>query len=552
MANESPEDSFDYIVIGSGSAGSLLAARLSENAATSVCVLEAGPRDWHPFLHIPAGYIKTLQNPRLTWRFRTEPSAGTAGRSIATTQGRVLGGSSSINGLVQNRGQDLDFDYWAQRGNRGWSYAEVLPYFRRSEKRLGAADDKYRGRDGGLIVSDIDWRHPLCDAFIEGAVSLGIPRNSDYNGAEQEGVGYYQRVIHRGLRVSSATAFLWPAARRANLSIRTGALVSRIEIADGRASAVRYASGGQMRVIRARREIILCCGAINSPKLLQISGVGPGAVLNSIGVPVILDLPGVGENLRDHYAVRMTARVRNVETINEMTRGWRLAREAARWALGQPSVLSLSPSLVHVFARSNAVLDRPDLQLTFTPASYREGIAGLLDSYPGMTCGVWQQRPESVGYVRATSTDPAATPKIQPNYLSDPIDQRVMIDGVRLGRRLLRTSALGRYYESETSPDPKLESDDEILDYVRGMASTVFHLMGSCRMGPADDPRAVVGPDLKVRGIEGLRIADASIMPTMPSANTNATTYMIAEKAADLILGRAAPPPAELGRTEPR
>lgn len=547
MANDGADETFDYIVIGSGSAGSLVAARLSENAAATVCVLEAGPRDWHPFLHIPAGYIKTLQNPRLTWQFRAEPSAGTAGRTIGTTQGRVLGGSSSINGLIQNRGQDLDFDHWAQRGNRGWSYAEVLPYFRRSEKRLGIADEKYRGRDGGLIVSDIDWRHPLCEAFIEGAVSLGIPRNPDYNGARQEGVGYYQRVIHRGLRVSSAKAFLRPAARRPNLSIRTEALVSRIEIADGRASAVRYARGGQSRAIRARREIILCCGAINSPKLLQISGVGPGAVLNQIGVPVIRDLPGVGENLRDHYAVRMTARVKNVETINENARGWRLAREAARWALGLPSILSLSPSLVHVFARSNPALDRPDLQITFTPASYREGIAGLLDSYPGMTCGVWQQRPESVGYVRATSADPSATPRIQPNYLSDPIDQRVMIEGVRLGRRLFRTGPLALYYQGETSPDPKLERDDEILDYIRRMASTVFHLMGSCRMGPEDDRMAVVGPDLKVRGVDGLRIADASIMPTMPSANTNASTYMIAEKAADLMLGRPPLPPAELG-----
>ena len=546
MANEGADETFDYIVVGSGSAGSLLAARLSENETTTVCVLEAGPRDWNPFLHIPAGYIKTLQNPRLTWQFRTEPSAGSAGRTIGTTQGRVLGGSSAINGLVQNRGQDLDFDHWAQRGNRGWSYAEVLPYFRRSEKRLGKSDEKYRGRDGGLIVSDIDWRHPLCEAFVQGAMSLGIPRNDDYNGADQEGVGYYQRVIHRGLRVSSAKAFLTPALRRSNLSVRTDALVSRVEFSDGRAVAVRYSWGGQARRLHARREIVMCCGAINTPKLLQISGVGPGAVLNGIGAPVIIDLPGVGENLRDHYAVRMTARVKNVETINEKTRGWRLAREIALWSLGRPSILSLSPSLVHVFARSNPALDRPDLQITFTPASYKEGIAGLLDSYPGMTCGVWQQRPQSVGYVRATSTDPAATPRIQPNYLSDPIDQRVMIDGVRLGRRLLRTAALAPYYVGETSPAPKLESDDEILDYIRRMASTVFHLMGSCRMGPPDDPMAVVGPDLRVRGVDGLRIADASIMPSMPSANTNAATYMIAEKASDMILGRPPLAPAQL------
>lgn len=546
MANEGADETFDYIVVGSGSAGSLLAARLSENETTTVCVLEAGPRDWNPFLHIPAGYIKTLQNPRLTWQFRTEPSAGSAGRTIGTTQGRVLGGSSSINGLVQNRGQDLDFDHWAQRGNRGWSYAEVLPYFRRSEKRLGKSDEKYRGRDGGLIVSDIDWRHPLCEAFVQGAMSLGIPRNDDYNGADQEGVGYYQRVIHRGLRVSSAKAFLTPALRRSNLSVRTDALVSCVEFSDGRAVAVRYSRGGQARRLHARREIVMCCGAINTPKLLQISGVGPGAVLNGIGAPVIIDLPGVGENLRDHYAVRMTARVKNVETINEKTRGWRLAREIALWSLGRPSILSLSPSLVHVFARSKPALDRPDLQITFTPASYKEGIAGLLDSYPGMTCGVWQQRPESVGYVRATSTDPAATPRIQPNYLSDPIDQRVMIDGVRLGRRLLRTAALAPYYVGETSPAPKLERDDEILDYIRRMASTVFHLMGSCRMGPPDDPMAVVGPDLRVRGVDGLRIADASIMPSMPSANTNAATYMIAEKASDMILGRPPLAPAQL------
>jgi len=539
------EDTFDYVIVGSGSAGSLLAARLSENAATTVCVLEAGPRDWHPFLHIPAGYIKTMQNPKFTWQFRTEPSAGTAGRTIATTQGRVLGGSSSINGLVQNRGQDLDFDLWAQRGNRGWSYADVLPYFRRSEKRLGRADERYRGRDGGLVVSDIDWRHPLCAAFIEGAVSLGIPRNDDYNGASQEGVGYYQRVIHRGLRMSSAKAFLKPAANRANLSIRTEALAARIEIADGRAMGVSYYQGKQLRRLSARREVILCCGAINSPKLLQISGIGPEDVLRELGVSIVTALPGVGENLRDHYAVRMTTRVKGVETINEKTRGWRLAREILRWSLGYPSILSLSPSLVHVFARSNPVLDRPDLQITFTPASYREGIAGLLDDYPGMTCGVWQQRPESTGYVRAISIDPAAAPRIQPNYLSHSIDQRTLIDGVRLGRRLFRTPALKPFYESETSPDPKLERDDELLDYAREMGSTVFHLMGTCRMGPGDDPMAVVGPDLKVRGVAGLRVADASIMPTMTSANTNATTYMIAEKAADLILGREPPPPAE-------
>jgi choline dehydrogenase len=451
----------------------------------------------------------------------------------------LLGGSSSINGLVYNRGQDVDFNHWAQRGNRGWSYADVLPYFRRSEKRLGVADEAYRGRDGTLLVSDIDWRHPLCDAFVAGATSLGIPRNDDYNGATQEGVGYYQRVIHRGMRVSAAKAFLRPAARRANLSIRIGALASGIEFNGRRATGVRYQLPDRgSRLVEARREVIVCCGALNSPKLLEISGVGGGDSLRAIGVTPVIDLPGVGENLRDHYAVRMTAKVRNVETINEKTRGWRLAKEVALWALGRPSILAFSPSLVHVFWKSHPALDRPDLQITFTPASYREGIAGLLDEYPGMTCGVWQQHPESVGYVHAASTDPNAAPRIQPNYLSSATDQQVLVNGIRLGRRLFRTDALKSFYDHEISPNPEFERDDELLDYARREGSTVFHLIGSCRMGPSDDRMAVVGPNLKVHGLDGLRVADASIMPSMPSANTNASTYMIAEKAADLILNR--------------
>ncbi len=541
-------DSFDYVIVGAGTAGSLLAARLSEDPRCSVCVLEAGPADHHPFIHLPAGYIKMLQNPRYTWRFMTEPAAGTAGRRIATTQGRVLGGSSSINGLIYNRGQRADFDEWAERGNPGWSYAEVLPYFRRSEHRMGVADARYRGREGALPVTDIDWHHPISDAFMAAAEGAGIPRNADYNGASQDGVGTYQRVIHRGVRVSAAKAFLRSALRRANVLVLTGVQATAIDIADGRAVAVRYVRGGPggaLRRVQARREIIVCGGAINSPKLLQLSGIGPPALLRQHGIAVCHELAGVGENLRDHYAVRMVARVRNSLTINETVRGWRLLREMARWAAGRPSVLSLSPSLVHVFWKSAAALNRPDLQLTFTPASYREGIAGLLDVYPGMTCGVWQQRPQSLGHVRLASADPALPPLIQPNYLQAPIDQQVMIDGIRLGRRLLRAPALAAFYERETSPDPAQESDAELLDFARQLGSTVFHLIGTCRMGPRSDPTAVVGADLKLHGLDGLRVADASIMPTMPSANTAAATYMIAEKAADLIGGRSLPPAAQ-------
>jgi choline dehydrogenase len=533
-------DEFDYVIVGSGAAGSVLASRLIEDPGVRVCVLEAGPPDRHPYIHVPGGFIKMLFNPNYTWQFKTEPGEGTAGRRIPTTQGRTLGGSSSINGMVYNRGQRADFDSWAQRGNRGWGYADVLPYFKRTERRLGVHDARYHGSDGALPVTDIDWIHPICEAFIDGAAGIGIPRCADYNGESQEGVGYFQRAIHKGYRHSAARVFLHPARAR-GLEVRTEARAASILFDGKRAVGVRYVNDRdrtETHEVHARREVIVSSGTANTAKLLQISGVGPAALLADLGVPVVHELRGVGENFRDHYSVRFVARVRNSGTMNELSRGMGLVGQIARWAMGRPSILALSPSLIHWFWKSDESLDFADLQGVFSPASYKEGFVGLLDDYPGMTCGVWQHRPESTGYVRARSTDPFEDPAIQPNYLADPMDRRVLLAGMKLARRLLRTPELAEYFDHETLPGDRAQGDDELLDFARQYGSTSYHLIGTARMGPASDPMAVVDDQLRVHGMQGLRVVDASIMPSMPSANTYASTMMIAERAADLIRGR--------------
>lgn len=535
---------FDYIIVGSGTAGCVLANRLSEDKGKRVCILEAGGTDSSPYIHIPAGFMKTFADESLNWLYETEPSEGTAGRKIAQPRGKTLGGSSSINGHIFNRGQPMDFDVWAQMGNRGWSYAEVLPYFKRFERRIGAGDDTYRGREGPFAVTDLDWRHPLCEAFIEGAVNLGIPRNPDYNGPTQAGVGYFQRSIYRRRRMSAARAFLRPAMRRANLDVRTHALASRIVLEGHRAVGVRYQQGSEQREVRARREVLLCGGTFNSPQLLELSGIGSPDRLAAIGQTVRFPSPAVGENLRDHYGARLTARVKGIDTINERSRGLRLAAEVVKYFLGGESILALQPTLAHCFWQSDEALDRPDLQLTFTPASYKEGVQSRLDDEPGMCCAVWQHRPESTGYVHAQSSDPNQKPIIQPNYLAHEIDQRAIVNGIRLARRLLATPELSGYYGHEESPGKHVESDEELLSYAYQRGTTIFHAMGTCRMGPTP-ATSVVDSELKVHGLEGLRVVDASIMPSMPSANTNAATLMIAEKAADMILRRPPPPPIE-------
>ncbi|MCK8783197.1 GMC family oxidoreductase N-terminal domain-containing protein [Roseomonas sp. NAR14] len=542
-------DSFDYVIVGAGAAGSVLANRLTEDGTTTVCVLEAGPPDRNPYIHIPAGFIKTLFDPACTWQFKTEPTERTGGRPISTTQGRTLGGSSSVNGMVYNRGQPDDFNSWAQRGNRGWGYADVLPYFRRTERRIGVADDSVRGRSGGIPVTDMDWIHPVSEAFIQGCVNAGIPRNPDYNSGSQAGVGYFQRAILKGRRVSAARGFLKPAMARRNLEVRTNARACGIVFEGRRAVGVRYLAsrGGAPREVRARREVILSGGTANTARLLQVSGVGPAALLGRLGVPVVHELPGVGENFRDHYAVRLVMRAKpGVTTMNELSRGPRLGLQIARWATGRPSILALAPSQVHVFWRSDDAPGAPDLQCVFTPGSYKEGAVYVLDEYPGVTAGAWPHRPESKGHVRARSTDVFEDPVIQPNYLSDPMDRQVTLGGIRLVRRLLNTPELAPYLERETLPGPDVRADDELLDYAYRNGSTCYHLIGTARMGPASDPTAVVDDQLRVHGMEGLRVVDASVMPSMPSANTYATTLMIAEKASDMIRGRPAEEPAVL------
>ena len=540
----SKADTFDYIVVGGGTAGSIMVNRLSADGA-SVCLLEAGSKDRHPFIHIPAGYIKNIYSPKMTWNFKSKPELATANRSFPLPQGRVLGGSSSINGLNYVRGQSADYDNWAQMGNTGWSYGDVLPYFKRSERRIGPGDDAVRGRDGEMPITDLDLIHPVCEAFIKGAAQMGIPRNPDYNSGDQAGTGYFQRTIHKGYRYSAAKAFLRPARKRPNVDIRTNAQAAEILFEGTRANGVRYLRDvreGNAVEVRARREVILCAGALNTPKLLQLSGIGPAEVLGDLGIKVRVDLHGVGNNLRDHYGVRMVSTLKGVKTFNSMARGLPLGLEVVKWLWGRPSLLSVSPSLTHLFWKSSDALETPDLEYVMTPASFREGTVGLLDNMPGMTVGVWQMRPESHGYVRPVSRNPFDPPEINPNYLSDPRDQQVLLRSIHLGRKLMTTAPLQPWLTGKTNPDQDLQSDDELLDWARREGITVYHMIGTARMGPDGDPGAVVDSQLRVRGLQGLRVADASVMPVMPSGNTNAPVMMVAEKAADMILGKTLKP----------
>ena len=537
---------FDYVVVGAGSAGCILASRLTESGKNTVCLLEAGPPDWNPFIHIPAGFIKTLYNPKINWMYEAEPTYWTADRIIDVPRGKTLGGSSSINGHIYNRGQRLDYDTWSQRGNRGWGYADILPYFKRCEQRIGVGDDTFRGRDGNLQVTDLNYKHPLCEAFMEGAGELGIPRNLDYNGSSQEGISYVQRTTYRRRRVSTARAFLNPAKKRSNLKVVTNAFVTRILLDSKTARGVEFSKGGQggeLSQVSAKKEVILSGGTINSPQLLQLSGIGEGALLRSLGIEVVHELAGVGENLRDHYAPRFCARVKGIETINEQSKGVKLLGEIAKYFVGGRSILNLSPSMVYGFWHSDPVAKNNDIQFVFAPASYKLGKHGLLADHPGFTVAAWQHRPDSKGWVRLRSVDPFEKPIIQPNYLSEESDRAVTIKAMRLARSLMHTKSMSPYFDGEEYPGSEIESDDELLDAARHWGSTTYHVMGTCRMGPDSDPMAVVDDNLRVKGIANLRVIDASIMPTMLSANLNAGAMMIGEKGADLVLGKPAPEP---------
>ncbi len=534
-------DNFDYIIVGAGSSGCVLANRLSANRKNSVCVLEAGPTDWNPFIHIPAGFMKTLVNPNVNWLFKSEPSWGTDGRVIDIPRGKTLGGSSSINGMVFNRGQNLDFDVWAQKGNKGWSYSDLLPYFKKYEKRLGEFDDVYRGTQGELPITDLEYRDPLCEAFIKSAIEQGIPLNKDYNGKLQEGVSYVQRTTRGRFRVSAAKAFLKPAKSRKNLQIITNAFVTKINFNNKTAIGVEYligGRGGKKINLRANKEIILSSGVIKSPHILHMSGVGPAEDLKKIGIDVIHDLKGVGMNLRDHFAPRLTARAKNVETVNEKSRGFKLLKEIGKYIIGKQSIVNLSPTLVYCFWHSNEEIRNHDLQMTFTPASYKEGVQSTLDTEPGFTVTAWQQRPESLGWIKSKTNNPFDAPLIQPNYLDAEEDKRVVVAGLKLSRRLMHSKALSHYFDYEVYPGIEKQSDEELLQVARERGTTTYHQMGTCRMGPKTDPTAVVDDNLKVYGLNNLRVIDASIMPTMLSANLHSGATLIGEKGSDLVLGK--------------
>ncbi|MBM3347360.1 MAG: choline dehydrogenase, partial [Betaproteobacteria bacterium] len=475
---------------------------------------------------------------------------GSNDRTIAMIQGKVLGGSSSLNGMAYTRGQARDFDAWASLGNPGWSYADVLPYFRRCERKSGAGDDTYRGRDGNIGVTDLDWQNPLIDAFIESAVALGVPFNPDYNGAEQYGVGRYQFTIENGYRMSTARGYLRSPAARKRIDQRLRAFALGLTFEGQRAVGVRYRREGSdlLHEVRTRREVILCAGAANTVKLLQLSGIGPGALLSEMGIDTRLDLPGVGQHLQDHYVSRMVFGVKDAPTINRMARSPSLLGHLANWLLGRPSMIGIGPIMGCLYGKSGVYadeIDTADYVLTFTPGSYKAGQMGVLDAVAGMTIGAYQLRPQSRGFVRLRSKNPLDAPVIQTNYLAEAIDQGVITEALKMCRRLANGQPLARYCANEAYPGAHVRTDRDVLEYARQQGASGYHISCTCRMGPRGDRSSVVDAELRVHGIEGLRVADASIMPAITSGNTNAPVMMIAEKASDLILGKS-PPRASL------
>jgi choline dehydrogenase len=523
----------DYIVVGAGSAGCVVAARLSEDSGAKVVLLEAGPPDRDPFIHIPAGVLRVLNNAKINWNYLSEGEPGTAGRQLQWPRGKTLGGTSSINGMLYVRGNPADYDNWAQMGCRGWTYDEVLPFFKKSETYRGDGDSEYRSRGGPLIVEDYRTILPLTHAFVEAAKEAGFAYTPDYNGRRQEGVAYSQMTRRGRLRGSTARTFLAEARHRANLKVETNAIATRLLFEGRRCVGVAFRQNGVDRELRAAREVIVAGGAVNSPHLLQISGIGPANHLQAIGVPVVHDLPGVGANLNDHYVVRVSHRVRDAVTINQLSRGLRLAREVARWATVGDGALTFGVTSAMVFCRSRDGLASPDLQLLFTPASYAQGVFRQLEHEAGMTVAVCPVRPESRGTIMAQSPDPLTYPAIRPNYLSAPSDLRVLISGIHHTRRIFGQPAMARHSVEETVPGSDVTSDEQFGEFARNAGTNVFHPVGTCKMGT--DPMAVVDPRLRVHGVAGLRVIDASVMPAVTTGNTNAPTIMIGEKGAAMI-----------------
>ncbi|QPS07261.1 choline dehydrogenase [Delftia acidovorans] len=531
-------DSYDYVIVGAGSAGCVLAARLSEDPATRVLLLEAGPPDRSPWIHLPIGYGKTMWSPVYNWKFETDPDPNMNGRRIYWPRGRTLGGSSSINGLIYVRGQRQDYDHWAALGNAGWSYEEVLPYFVKSEGNARGAFPGH-GAYGPLKVSDIGAQHPLIEAFIAGAGQVGVPRTEDFNGRDQEGAGYYQLTTHKGLRCSTAKAYLGEARRRPNLRIETDAMATQLVVRGRRATGIRYRQGGQERQARAQAEVILSAGAIQSPQLLQLSGIGPAALSQSLGIPVVHDLPGVGENLQDHLQIRLGYECSQPITTNDQLNSWMgRTRLGLEWLLFRSGALAVGINQGGCFMRAlrdeqgRPVAATPDIQFHVSTLS-ADMAGGQVHPYSGFTMSVCQLRPESRGQLRIRSRDAFEPPSIQPNYLATDLDRRTNVAAVRAARAIADTPAMRPFVKREVKPGPDAHSDAQLLEFCRNHGATIFHPSGTCRMG--SDALAVVDARLRVHGMAGLRVVDCSVMPTLVSGNTNAPVVMMAEKAADMV-----------------
>ena len=528
----------EYVVVGAGSAGCVVAMRLAE-AGKHVVLLEAGPKDIHPWIHIPAGILKLLYHPKLNWNYHSEGEKGTAGREIHWPRGKTLGGSSSINGMLYIRGHQADYDSWAQSGCRGWSYDDVLPYFRRSESYVSGTGET-RGADGPLQVEDYRTILPLTHQFVEAAQQAGHPFAEDLNGYERVGVGYSQMSRIGRRRGSTAQTYLSKVKNKENIQIITNALATKLLFEGKKCIGVAFSQGDKSNEVRANAEVILAGGSVNSPHLLQISGVGSAEHLKTIGVEPVHDLPGVGQNLSDHYIARVSHRAKDAVSINQLSRGLRLIREGVRFFVEGRGALTFGVSSAQVFTHSREGLASPDIQLLFSPASYDPQKFGALEKEPGMTIACSIARPESRGTIMAQSSDPREYPVIRPNYMSAENDVRVVVEGVRQARKIFSQPAFQPYSVGETLPGRKIQSDDEIADFARQTGNTIYHPVGVCKMGPEDDKMAVVDPQLKIRGIQGLRVIDASVMPAVTTANTNSTAIMIGEKGSDMLLADAA------------